>query len=106
MGGEKRSMQDQIYKKSEWSTMKREMEKMNQHTAEVRRKEPQHGSYNRKQRERGKKKKRDRETKKTACGKQAHKLNHINTDWRKDGGGKQGAECCKTKPYWKSSLVL
>lgn len=29
--------------------------------------------------------KRDRKTKKTACGKQAHKANHINTDWRKEG---------------------
>lgn len=34
------------------------------------------------------KKKNERETgktKKTACEKQAHKPNHINTDWRTDG---------------------
>lgn len=59
----------------------------------------------------GKSKREDGKTKKTACGKAgAHRPNHINTDWRKDGGRtdgrREGAECCKTNPYWKSSLVL
>lgn len=39
----------------------------------------------------GKSKREDGKTKKTACGKAgAHRPNHINTDWRKDGGRTDG----------------
>lgn len=88
--------------------MKRGIDKVNQHTAEVHRKEPQHGITSAVTAKRGrwvtqkrKSEQRDRTMKKTACRKHAHKPNHINTDLRKEG-----AECCKTNPYWKSSLVL
>lgn len=49
---------------------------------------------------------------KQRAGKQAHTglITLTLTGGRMEGGrmdgGREGAECCKTNPYWKSSLVL